>query len=407
MGLFFKRKKKELYEEHTWSDSSNYSRDETLDEQKIMEELENPKEESEFSSLNDKEEKLMFVEDCCDQILESAKRMADAKKECQVVNGYLDDIRKIREQETSKRDELFQTARRIRNLKLDKENYKTYATKIPESKYYYIQNHEKELPTILKDLSDDEENEQTLKTNLHLLEGEKSALVYERKQADRHISTLRNIALLLLLLAVVILCGMFYFHLNSDYDFTIGIFLTIAIAAAAMAGIVMGYQREVREIRLTERRLDKAITLSNKYKLLYVNVKSRVDYLYKTLEIHNAYELNNYWRLYLTAKKEQEAYAKMSDELYREQKHFKELIAALNLYDASVWDYQIEALVDESVMQELVDNLEKRKKGLLKNIEFNRKRSDKCKTKIKRITEEEPELAKDVLKIVEEKGNEI
>lgn len=97
----------------------------------------------------------------------------------------------------------------------------------------------------------------------------------------------------------------------------------------------------------------------------------------------------------------------MSDELYREQKHFKELIAALNLYDASVWTYQIDAIVDEGVMQELMDNLEKRKKGLLKNIDFNHRRSEKCKTKIKRLTESEPELAKDILKIVEEKGNAI
>lgn len=105
----------------------------------------------------------------------------------------------------------------------------------------------------------------------------------------------------------------------------------------------------------------------------------------------------------MTAKKEQQAYTKMSDELYQEQKEFNDLIHSLNLYDESVWNFQMSAIIDEGEMKEIQDNLNKRKKGLRRTIDYNKKRSEKCKQKVKNLIKDEPELAPDILRIVEEK----
>ncbi len=396
MGFLFNRKRQDKYSEEE-NETQNYDWFQEEKQQDVVSE-------EEQETGTGKQDKLDFVEDCCEQILECAKRQTDARKEYTAVNGYLEDIRKIEEQDRDRREKLAYTARRILNLKEDKVHYQTYETKVPETMYFYIQNHEEEMPQILKDLHDDEEDLQTIKSNLDQLEGEKSALKYEGRENARHLKNLRKIAGTITALTVIALGVIFYFHLTSDYDFTIGIFLTVAIAAFLMVFVISRYKKETAELRLNEKKMNKAIGLLNKNRLLYVNLKNRVDYVYEKLELHSSYELNNYWRLYLNAKKEREVYGKMTDELYKEQKSYKEQIDGLQLYDSSVWDYQMDAVADEKSMQEIVENLERRKKSLRKTIDFQKKRSEKYKQKIKRLTEREPALAGEILKIVEEKG---
>jgi len=415
MGLFSRKKKKEMPEaqENLWIDKSNYNQYENVDfenepEESYEEEPENgdyDREEEVY--LRDKQEKLLFVEDCCEEILEASKRTAETKKEYKAVNGYLEDIRVITGLEGEKKEELLYHTTRILNLKSDKESYRTYGTKIPESKYNYIQANEQKMPDILKNLHDDESYLQTLKTNLHNIEGEKAGLLYERKDYDKRISLIRNCGGIMLCIAALLLGGMFYFHLNSDYDFTIGIFAAVAILVLLFGVLIIIYQNCVKGIKLTERKINKAIGLLNKYRLLYVNMKNTVDYTCKKIGIRDSYELGNYWRLYVTAKKEQQAYAKMSDELYQEQKEFNDLIHSLNLYDESVWNFQMSAITNEAEMKEIQDNLNKRKRGLRKTMDYNKKRSEKCKQRVKNLIKDEPELASDILRIVEEKENAI
>lgn len=411
MRLFSRKKNKDVLDvqERLWTHQSNYDKYENLDSEKELEEnSEEEVDEEEYDTdkevyLRDKKEKLLFAEDCCEEILEASRRTAETKKEYKAVNGYLEDIRIITELEGDKKEALFYHANRILNLKSDKESYRTYGTKIPESKYNYIQANEQKMPDILKELHDDEAYLQTLKTDLHNIEGERVGLAYERKDYDKRILMLRNCVGIILGIAALLLGGMFYFHLNSDYDFTIGIFSSVAILVLILCVLIVMYQNCVKEIKVTERKINKAIGLLNKYRLLYVNMKNTVDYTCKKIGIRDSYELGNYWRLYVTAKKEQQAYTKMSDELYQEQKQFNDLIHSLNLYDESVWNFQMSAITDPTAMKEIQDNLNKRKKGLRRTMDYNKKRSEKCKQKVKNLIKDEPELAPDILKIVEEK----
>lgn len=416
MGLFFGKRKKKKDEEKEFNNmwNGNYRLDEFEKLENYPHYTENEAEEEDSPDdvddtvyLTNKEEKLLFVEDCCDQILEASKRAADAKKEYKAVNGYLEDIRIIREQDEKAKDELIYITRRIKNLKNDKESYRNFGTKIPEQKYRYIQANEKNMQSILKELHDDENYMQSLKTDLHNIEGEKAALNYEKKECEKKLQMAGKIAVLVLAATMLAMGPLFYFHLNSEYDFTIGIMITVALAAVCLAGVVVGYQNSAREIKVIERKINKAVRLLNKYRLLYVNVKNRIDYVYDKLEIHSAYELNNYWRLYLTAKKEQEAYTKMTDELYQAERQFQDHIHTLRLYDESVWSFQMDAILDENVMDDLVNNLNRRKKGLRKTLDYNKKRSEKYKQKVKNLIKDEPQLASDILKIVEEKENAI
>ena len=395
MKVFSRKKKKEEWQ---WSDSSNYKRYEQLNKQpELLQKPEEPKtmetEREEPVMPHDRreeiphsrQEKMQYVRDCCDEILESSARLTEAKKEYKAVNAYMEDVRRVKLSEEEDGGQLAYYSRRIQNLRKDQESYRNYGTKIPENMYQYISANEKDMSVILKELHDDENYMQALKTDLHNIEA--CATATPDQILPSHASMV------------------FYFHLNTDYDFTIGILLSILGTALAVALIMVYYQKNVREIRLNEKKMKKAVGLLNKYRLLYANVKSRVDYTYKKLGVRNSYELNNYWRLYLTAKKERQAYHGMSRELDEAQEQYDLLIDSMGLSDSSVWKMQMEAVTDASVMKEMEDSLNRRKKGLRKTMDFNKKQIEKYKEKVKDLTRKEPDLAEEILKIVEEREN--
>ena len=95
----------------------------------------------------------------------------------------------------------------------------------------------------------------------------------------------------------------------------------------------------------------------------------------------------------------------MSRELEEAQEQYDLLIDSMGLSDSSVWKMQMETVTDASVMKEMEDSLNRRKKGLRKTMDFNKKQIEKYKEKVKDLTRKEPALAEEILKIVEEREN--
>ncbi len=354
-----------------------------------------------------KEQKLQYVENYCDQMIIGQKRLEVTKIEYNQVIHYITDMNTIINLEGSLKDELLYEAKRIVNLKEDKTSYKNSASKMPETKYEYIGNHESEMPRMLKELKESEDTCQAIKVDLHNIEGEKSALKYERKICINRINIYRKLLKIVLVITTLILCAFTYGQIQGEYDYTIGYYIVIVTSMAVMAGILLGNQVESKNLKISELKLNKAIGLLNRYKLRYVNTKSSLDYLYGVYGVKNSYEFSNLWRLFLTSKKEREAYFKMSDNLYKSTENYMKIINSLNLYDSSVWSYQISAIIDINEMDIIKNTLESRRESLRKIIDYNNDLVNRSKDKIKKLIEDDNSIADEVLKIVDRKEKEI
>lgn len=352
-----------------------------------------------------REQKLQYAEDCCDQMLICQRRLEVIKKEYHEVNHYLTDISTIENLEGEVKDSLQLEARRIRSLGEDKKSYKASSVKMSEKKYEYIAGHEKEMPDILKDLKDSEDEFNAVKNDLHNIEGEKAALKYERNASLQRMKALRKLLLMVLAAAAIVLLAFAYGQFRGEYDYTIGFYIVIVTAMSAIAIILALNKAQEKNLRIAELKLNKAIGLLNRYKLRYVNIKSSLDYLHEMYGVTNSYELSNLWRTYLTAKKEREAYFQMSDKLYQATENYMNIIQSLRLYDPSVWSYQSAAVIEPEEMDVIKKALHSRRDNLKKNLDYNNGVINKSKEKIRRMIEEEPELANDVLAMIDDKEN--
>lgn len=407
MGIFsiFKRKNEDdfLFEaENLYSKIKSDSNDEVISEmyepldkeiinQTIMEEKIN----------NTNNEKKSYAERLCEQMAICSQRIDSAKKEHQAVNNYINDIQLIEKLEEPAKSSVEYYARRIITLREDKKSIREHSTKIPESKYIYMQHHEHEIKDILKIMHDDEEECQRLKTDMHHIEGEKIALRYEKRDGMKKLSIIRSVAKIgmvtILLLLGMLVAGM----LASKQNMLLAIYGVVIGALVGAAVLIVLNQKLTAELSLTDKKINKAIGLMNKYKLLYVNVKSRLDYEYEAHGVKNSFELNDLWRLYLLAKKEHEAFHLNADNTY---KAIDGLVAELenaHIHDASVWPSQVDAIIDGRRMNEIRHTLNIRKQKLRQSIDFNMGTMENSKLQLKKLVEKNPSMAKQVLEMLE------
>ncbi|MEE1516039.1 MAG: hypothetical protein UF228_00395 [Lachnospiraceae bacterium] len=347
------------------------------------------------------EQKKTSVEHICEQMVICEQRIESAKKEYEAVNGYINDIIAIENMEEPIKGNVEYYARRIITLREDKKSLKEHSTKIPESKYMYMQRHEDEIQDILKEMYEDEQESQRLKTDMHHIEGEKVALKQEKKEAIEKMGILKSLSKIGAITAIIMLGILIWAQFNTKEDYIIWIYVVVIITLIGGIVLMLKHQEAVRTLKLTERKLNKAIGLMNKYKLLYVNVQSRIEYKYEAHGVKSSHELNDLWRLFINAKKEHEAFHLNSDNTFKSVEGLITELDKLKLYDSSVWPSQVDAIVDGREMAQIRQTLNVRRQKLKQSISFNTNTLENCKKRIETLIEKNPVIAKDIIAILD------
>lgn len=389
-GLFGKRKKCDdfvyegdnLYEKIKYDSEQETGEmyaplDRELIEQAIVEEKVNTK-------FDDRK---TYVEGLCEQIAICSQRIESAKKEYEAVNSYINDIMTIEKMEEPFKSNVEYYARRIITLREDKKSMKQSSTKIPESRYIYMQRHEDEIRDILKEMYDDEQECQRLKTDMHQIEGEKVALKYEKKDAIGKLNLIRKLAKIGVAAAVVIIVMLIAAQMYTEKNFVVGVYVVLVAALTMAASLIALNQKYTAELKMLELKLNKAVGLMNKYKLLYVNVKSRLDYEYESNGVKSSYELNDLWRMYINAKKEHEAFHLNSDNTFKAVEGLISELEKLHLYDSSVWPSQVDAIINPKEMTEIRHTLNVRRQKLRESITFNTNTMENTKARINKMNQ--------------------
>lgn len=402
MGWLFGRKKKTEYEELDFAERNEFSLD-YVDEDAAFLSIDKGIIEEVLDEEKDtrKIDRTSYIENCCEQMATCSKRIDDAKKEYALVNNYLNDINTIENLYTEQKKQLHFFAKRIKTLNEGKKELRQFTSRMPGEKYHYMQRNELEMPKILKDMKDNEEQVERLKLDLHNIEGEKFALKQEELYAAKMINTITSLFKILIVTIAVIIVMLLISQIYLNTDMKIPIYGTVLLAVIAATVILVMNQKYYAELKLTGMKKQKAVRLLNKYRLRYVNAKSILDYTYEKNGVKSSYELGEQWALYLSVKKEQEAYEKNNDELFKTIGEMEDFLNGLKLFDASVWPSQVEAILDGKEMTEVRHTLNVRRQKLRKSIEFNMNTIDRYKAQVKNVMKKNPAIAQEIMDVLE------
>ncbi|MCR5420590.1 MAG: hypothetical protein K6E98_06275 [Lachnospiraceae bacterium] len=353
-------------------------------------------------NILDYRERELYIRNKCEQMKAASEDLEGQKHEYERVTQQLADLDEIGALTLTRFSELVRLAKRIENIEEEEKKYKRPLSKITESQYRDMASKEKEIPKIIKKMQDEENHQMSIKRDLNLLEGEKAALAYQRREERRKAANSKAWVVVCSLVSVLAAALLFILQSALGFDVRIGYYIIIAFFCLSLTGVFVSFKNAQDAQVSAEKKINRAITLQNSVKIKYVNATNLIDFYYSKYNVNNSYELNYMWEKY----QEEKAARKHTDEVAaRIEKARKDLIDELRNYklnDPATFVYRTELLTDEDVMQDVRRKLIIQRKKLKQGMDFNNYSLDMAKQAIESVVTEYPKFAKEVLAIVDQ-----
>lgn len=341
----------------------------------------------------------------CEQILTAAKALEETKRDYKTVTDYLTDIQKIEDLPEKEFSEIEDVAKHVVDLNKSRDAYLNKSRNISDAQFAQMEQLQDQMPDIIRRLKENEAYQTTVKRDMQYLEGEREEWRYYKDALEQESHVLRKLLLVLagVFAAAAVLIAVLGMTLR--FDITLPFLAATLVAAAIGIAMVWRLQNDSVDIKRSQANINRAITLLNKISFKYVNVTNAVDYACEKYHAKNSYELNYIWEQYLEELRERDKYQKTNDELEYFNDKLVMLLQQYRLYDAKVWIYQAQALLDKKEMVEVKHELIVRRQKLRATLESQIANIRKAQADIVKIVKERPgdeKEIKNILKSVDE-----
>ncbi len=348
-----------------------------------------------------KDDQKRYVRECCQSIQEIDFQIAGLREEYQDVTNSLMDIQKIDRVEGDERKALLSTARNIVRLNRERSQYKNRNLTISDAVIRRFEPYENELVDEIKKMYEAEAYQKAIDGDMEKLNEEKKKLRKEKQEIIEKQNSLKGMAKILTLLIVSLFVLFLVIYYALETDMTLPYLGTILLAAISATVIFVESNRNHHDMMLSERKMDKAISLLNRVKIKCVNNLNLMDYNKQKFGVANAAEFEQYWNQYIRAKEYERKFRESTEQL---SYYCDELLAILKeqeVLDCDIWIGQVLAIADKREMVEIRHKLNGQRQILREQIEYNERVKQDFVESIDGILRENPENREEILKIVE------
>ena len=332
------------------------------------------------------------VQDICEQLVDVTYHMEDMKREYKLVTSYLTDIQRIEELPVELARDINETAGRIEMLDKSRQTYLQSENLLSMERYNQIASFENEANDVIKKLLEMEQRDSMLKNDMGHLEGEKQDLRFMRKEYEGDISKLRNTLITVMcfvLLAVGVLAGV---AVKTGAAVTV---YALAVGAVALVIFAVCYSRYIQlkdDIKLADAKIRRAISLSNKVKVKYINNTNTLDYIYHKYNVNSAKELEYLYSQYNTMVRDALKYSQANNDYRVYCDELIEKLSKIGVKDPLVWPKQIRAIVDRREMVEIKHGLNTRRQKIRDQLVAGEKIKENATTALHALIDENPAM---------------
>ena len=369
MGFFrnlFQRKKKKVQEEESSQEKKLVLRD---------------------GIYSTPEEREGFVKSCCDLINEAKRQQFEAKKEYEVVTSYLADIQKIDLLPAQAKKSIDDMARKVISLNKERQKMQKVPPKITIAQRLALEPYE---DTILEEIRKMEEQEnylQVINSDIRYLESEKASLDFELQDVMERDENGKKLFKIAGIFIIVFLVFLFVLQEVAKKNVQLPFIFTIAFGIIVIAYFYFSNRKNQYELKVAEKKMNRAIMLLNKVKIKYVNCTNLLDYLYEKFHVRDARELHYHWQEYMRIVEEERRFQKTNESIDFYTEEIVRELKKNGVADAAVWGYQIEALVDPKEMVEVRHRLNVRRQKLRQRIDYNNNQEEMARKSLRTFRE--------------------
>jgi hypothetical protein len=353
--------------------------------------VESKKEVRRSVKLNTQAERLGYVKDNCEIIVESGRQIDEAKHEYQAVTSYLTDMQKIDLIPLEQRDTLEDAARKIINLSKERGKLQNKSSILSDRQYRLFERYELQLPKELPGIKDSEKYQAVIQQDIAHLEKERQTLDDEQEDIISKQSFLKGIAITTSIIVVLLFLLFALLSAYSEASFTLPFLLTVLMGMASALYIFMEARKNSSSIRLVQMKQNRQIMLMNKVKIKSVNNRNFLEYTYSKYMVDNYEQLKAFWEEYVRVKDESRRYQNNTELLEFYNKELIHELKKFGIADSEIWIYQPTAILDNKEMVEVRHRLNVRRQKLRDRIDANTKQKEEAFTAIKTTLNTYPE----------------
>ncbi|MBR1910140.1 MAG: hypothetical protein IJ821_06095 [Lachnospiraceae bacterium] len=368
----------------------------------IMESLSKASKRRRTLNMNDKAQREQYVREYCDMMAVASKDVDAQKVEYQQVTQRIADLEEFEKLPMADKGQVRIRANKIIKIEQENSSYTRPAKKITEAQYREMERLADEIPGILKKMKEDEEYQSVVRRDLNLLEGEKGAVAYQRKEERSKARTAKNLAFIAVFGAVMAAALLFVLNQAMHVKVDMGYIILAGVFAVTLTASFVMYQNAQSGISRSNRKLNKAISVQNTVKIKYVNITNVLDYNYAKYGVMNSYELAYIWEKYNEEKDAREHDTDISERMEEARSELYQLLKHYHINDPSVWVYQPGALVYDDEAKDIRKQLIIQRQRLKKGIDFEMYNLETAKKEIEALIREYPKYANDIIAVVGE-----
>lgn len=352
--------------------------------------------EKENVDLTNKTLRQDYIRRLYEGIQEAKRQCEEIKAEYGQVTSYLKDIQLMDQAPEEEKAVLNETAGAILELTKERERLKGKRYKFTDAQKTAMENYESKAAGDIEKLKEYEEYQIKIKHDLRQLDSEKRLLFGDKREIVRKQNTLRLVSKALG--AILAMFGVLFVTILIVFqaDIRVPFIAAAAFSFVVVLIIVMEARKNRTEMVMTERRCNRAISLSNRVKIKYVNNTRTIDYMCSKYRVRNATELEFVYEQYRKAKREWARQREDAFILNEKNEILMEELAKLGVRDREIWFAQAAAIVEPKEMVEVRHSLNERRQKLRNQIDYNNGIMQDFLRELERIRDKKTEYAQEI-----------
>ena len=356
--------------------------------------------EKENVDLKDTASRIGYLERLRDTIIDAKRSCEEVKFEYGRVTSYLKDIQLIDQAPEEEKKKILDSAKRIVELTELRKSLRHKRYQISEAQRKSLDRFEEDVPKDIEKLLEYEDMQVKIHNDLRRLGGEKNFLANEKQEIirkQRSLKTISKVFGVILFLAAVAL-GVIY--AAWEVDITVPFIAAGAFAFLVVALIMSEARKNRMEMIVVEKKQGRAVSLTNRVKINYVNNFRALEYLTTKYHVRNSTELDFVYNQYRQAKREWARQREGTIQIEENHEILINTLRAIGVRDREIWFTQAKALIDPSEMVEVRHELNQKRAKLREQLDYNTKVMTEVLNEMDRIRTKKPEYEADVERVL-------
>ena len=341
--------------------------------------------------FNTPAERMGYVKESCETVLECNRQIDEAKVEYQAVTSYLTDMQKIDMIQQERRENLEEAARKIITLSKERGKLQNKSSILSDRQYRLFERYELQIPKELPQIREGEAYQAVIQQDIMHLDKEREGLDVQQEDIISKQSFLKGIAIITGVIIMLLFCLFAILSNYSTASFTIPFLLTVLMGMVSTLYIFMEARKNMNNNSIVQAKQNRQILLMNKVKIKSVNNRNYLDYAYNKYMVENYAQLKAFWEEYIKRKDEARRYQSNTELLEFFHNELIQELKKFGVSDAEIWIYQPSAILDNKEMVEVRHRLNVRRQNLRERIDLNQRQMEEALNGVKQIISAYPD----------------